>query len=202
MVCLCSLRSLKVPALQHSRRIRTDPTIQYMWVSGLLAKLRSKKVRKYSDFRQIQHEIRKFWLLCGDSVSTCYSNFWVPTPTTCSCIFYHVHAFSILSSDIATAPAFTDLRFAALAFEFPNTTRTIAALIQSCGFATTIILSLPIWLSPMLDWCLNTSSWFKCVGTFWEHSVSDQPRHVESACGPSALEGLHEPQISAKLWNL
>lgn len=120
MVCLCSLRSLKVPALQHSRRIRTDPTIQYMWVSGLLAKLRSKKVRKYSDFRQIQHEIRKFWLLCGDSVSTCYSNFWVPTPTTCSCIFYHVHAFSILSSDIATAPAFTDLRFAALAFEFPN----------------------------------------------------------------------------------
>ena len=170
MVCLCSLRSLKIPALQHSRRIRTGPTIQYMWVSGLLAKLRSKKVRKYSDFRQIQHEIRKFWLLCGDSVSTCYSNLWVPTPTTCSCIFYHIYACSILSSDIATAPSFTDLRFAALAFEFPNTTRTIAALIQSCGFATTIILSLslwlPLWLSPMLDWCLNTSSWFKCVGTF------------------------------------
>lgn len=101
---------------------------------------------------------------------------YVETPSllairTAGCpLLRHVHAFSILSSDIPTAPAFTDLRFAASAFEFANTTRTIAALIQSCGFATTIILSLslwlPLWLSPMLHWCLNTSSWCKCVGTF------------------------------------
>ena len=153
MVCLCSLRSLKVPALQHSRRIRTGPTIQYMWANRLLAKLRSNKVLKKSE----------------------NSHSYVETPSllairTAGCpLLRHVHAFSIssiLSSDIPTAPAFTDLRFAA----------SIAASIQSCGFATTILslsLWLPLWLSPMLDWCLNTSSW----SNLWEHSVSDQPTY-------------------------
>lgn len=103
MVCLCHLRSLKVPALQHSRRIRTGPTSQYMWTSGLLAKLRSNMVLKYSYLSNpawnpkmltlIIWRLRLYLLfeLLGAHSYNMFMHF-----LSCSCIFHSVlrHCYS------------------------------------------------------------------------------------------------------------